>query len=414
VNYDTVWWNNQVTAYNSQSDVLYNAKIVWVDSGAWDSKILAARESGNAPDIVTYPISGVAQQAQYGTLSPLNGLISDMDTYLEDIDSNVLANITDSEGDIYGIPRYLEPSMLLYYRKDILEAAGWNNPPYTLAELEDCCADVKALLDQESSWKMRWTMQIASTNNDYGWVSWAIQAQMSGRISSLNENWTSADLTNYDDVANYWLELHSFEGVPEQALTSGGYKDDYAAIFEGKCAMQQSGSWIWGNLLSEDGYQDMIEKIGVSYWPTESGEIEDEVLCSLGGYSLSVDKGSDNQEAAADFIRFVLLSPESSSTLFDYFEAGNFCKISPRISVNNMISEVSSDASNQMRNLLVDVLLPNSMMEPTYPWEVSQYLGNAYVAVVSGGMTATQALAAAETEINSFIVNNNVSENRFN
>lgn len=411
--FDIAWWNSQFEQYNAQSEKYY-IKISWVDGSAWDSKILAARENNTAPDIVTYPISGVAQQAQYGTLAPLNDYIPELSEYLKDFDEKAAASITDLKGNVYGIPRLLEPSMLLFYRKDILSAAGWNEPPKTLAELEQCCTDVTNYLNNNSSLGINNTLQVGSTNNDYGWVSWAIQAQLTGKLTPLTEDWSAADVDGYEAVAEYWADLHDLDGVPAQGLTSGGYKDDYAAIFENKVAMQQCGTWIWGTLHSVEDYADLRDKIGVAPWPTETGKFEGEVLCSMGGWSLAIDRGAHCPEGAADFIKWCLLAPESAQRLFQYFEAGNFCKISPRKSVNELITAATGSNTSEMRELLVNVLLPNSMMEPTYPWEISQSLGNAYVSFVAGGQTAADAIAAARAEINGYINTNKVAENRFN
>ncbi len=410
--FDVAWWKEQVDTYNNSQDVNY-VKISWVDSGAWDTKINSAREGGTAPDIVTYPISGVAQQAQYGTLEPLNNYISNLDTLLLDFDDKVKANITSSEGLVYGIPRLLEPSMLMYYRKDILSAAGWDEAPKTLDELASCASDVTTYLQAHKELKLSKTMQVASNNEDYGWVSWAVQYQLSGHESSLNEDWTRANLEGYEKVCEYWADLHDMAGCAPQALTSGGYKDDYAAILEGKVAIQQCGSWIWGTLYSLDDYSSMIDKIGVAPWPTTTGTFENEILCSLGGWSLAIERGGTNKEGAADFIRWCLLDAESASRLYNYFEAAHFCKVSPRKSVNDLLSSETA-GTNAMRDLLVNVLLDNSMMEPTYPWEISQYIGNQYVAYVSDGKKASVAMKDAENEINGYILANEVSKKKFN
>ena len=54
------------------------------------------------------------------------------------------------------------------------------------------------------------------------------------------------------------------------------------------------------------------------------------------------------------------------------------------------------------------------MVEPTYPWEISQFLGNAYVAYVAGGVTSAEAIASAEANINGYIAANGVADNIFN
>ena len=411
--FDIEWWNHQFELYNAESDAYY-IKVSWVDSSAMDSKLLAARENGTAPDVVTYSIGGVAQKAQYGILTPLGDYIENLDAYMADFDEKIVENITALNGDIYGIPRFLEPSMLLYYRKDILADAGWPEPPKSMAELEQCCADVTAYLAAHSELKLSKTMQVASTNDDYGWVSWAVQEQVAGHVSALNADWTAADVSGFEKVAEYWADLHDFDGVAPQALTSGGYKDSYGAIFEGKVALQQCGSWIWGTLQSMEEYEGIRDKIGVAPWPTISGKTEGEVLCSVGGWSLAIDRGANCPEGAGDFIEWCLLSEASAQRLFENFEAYNYCRISPRHSVNDLILQASGGNNNDIQTLVIDVLLPHSVVEPTYPWEISQFLGNAYVAFVSGGKTAKEAIAAAEAEINAYIAQSGVTQNRFN
>ena len=411
--YDVNWSKLQVKSFNESQDK-YFAKITWVDSGAWDSKINAARESNSAPDVVMYSIGGVAQQAQYGTLQPINNYITNLSDYFEDFDPKVVANITTTSGDVYGIPKFIEPSMLMFYRKDILSAAGWDEAPRTLSDLDKCCTDVTNYLKEHKELKLSKTMQVASTNDDYGWVSWAVQYQLSGHESSLNADWTAADLTGYEKVAEYWADLHEMDGCAPQALTSGGYKDIFAAILEGKVAIQQCGSWIWGTMNSVDDYASMIDKIGVAPWPTETGTFEGEILCSLGGWSFAIDRGAHCPEGAAEFIRYCLLDLDGAERVFKYFEDGHFCKVSPRKSVNDLIVNATTTESNDMRDLLVNVLLDNSMMEPTYPWEISQFIGNQYVAFVSGGKTSLQAIKDAEAQINNYIKTNNIAERRFN
>jgi hypothetical protein len=71
-------------------------------------------------------------------------------------------------------------------------------------------------------------------------------------------------------------------------------------------------------------------------------------------------------------------------------------------------------AENELANLVINTLLPNAMVEPTYPWEISQFLGNAYVAYVAGGVTSAEAIAGAEANINGYIAANGVADNIFN
>ena len=403
--YDVVWWRNNVNKYNKLKDREYAVTLNWVDKGVWDERLAAARDNDNAPDLIGYPISGAAQQATEGLVAPLNDYV-DIAKLTQDLEPVVAENITAKDGKVYGVPKYLEPSALLFYNKDMLNDAGLEEPTgdMTIDQLIDYA---EKLTVKNGSRVNRYGLQVASAQDEYAWVSWALQYQVADH-ETLNEDWSAANIGGYDKVAQAWKKLHDSYGVAEQTLTDGGYSDDYAAIFSEHCAMQMCGSWIYGTLVNE--YPEMKDKIGFTTFPLLDDSVQD-VYATFGGWSLCIDAGSKYKEAAGDFIEWIYCGdPEM---LVDYFEAGEYCKISPRKSVNALLKQSDGGKNSEMFNLLND-MLPTSKCEPVYPWMVSLYLGQAYQRVVLNQQSIDAALSQAQGEINKYLSDNRLAGKNFN
>lgn len=403
--YDIAWWRTYVNEYNKLEDKEYAVDIQWVDGGVWDERMAAAQQNGTAPDLVVYPISGAAQKATDGLVAPLNDYV-DIEKLTQDLEPIVAENITDKNGNVYGVPKYLEPSALLFYNKEMLEEAGLEEPTsdMTIDELIDYAGK---LTKRTGNRVDRYGLQIASAQDEYGWVSWAMQYQVADH-ESLNADWSAADLTGYEKVAEAWEKLHNADGVAEQTLTDGGYSDDYAAIFSELCAMQMCGSWIYGTLVNE--YPDMKDKIGFTTFPLIDGAVND-VYATLGGWSLCIDAGSKLKEQAGEFIEWLYCG--DPQILADYFEAGDYCKISPRKSVNAILQESETGKQSEMFSLL-NSILSNCKCEPVYPWMVSLNIGQAYQRVVLGQQEPAAALSQAQSEINQYLSDNNLTGKNFN
>lgn len=111
----------------------------------WDSideKLTTSVASGAGPDIVQIGLSKLRTFADAGALLPLDGLLA---TYPglapENFADGVAGNATAVAGQIVSVP-WISDTRVLFYRKDILEAAGIANPPGTWDQLR---ADAKVL-----------------------------------------------------------------------------------------------------------------------------------------------------------------------------------------------------------------------------------------------------------------------------
>lgn len=101
--------------------------------------------AGEAPDIAIMHLDSIAGYARYGLLTPLDDLASDIGLNAEDFIPEVW-NAGEYEGSRYGIPLDVHP-LVLYYNVDLLEAAGYSEPPTTYDELLEISLAVQEATD---------------------------------------------------------------------------------------------------------------------------------------------------------------------------------------------------------------------------------------------------------------------------
>ncbi|WP_129136082.1 sugar ABC transporter substrate-binding protein [Luteimonas sp. YGD11-2] len=106
-------------------------------------KLLTAYAADALPDLCQLGNTWVPEFATLGALEPLNARVAasdviDPDDYFPGIwATNVI------DGQLLGVPWYVD-TRLLFYRRDILAAAGWDAPPRDWAQWAQAMADVRA------------------------------------------------------------------------------------------------------------------------------------------------------------------------------------------------------------------------------------------------------------------------------
>ena len=111
----------------------------------WDSvnqKLTTAVASGSGPDVVQIGLSSLRTFADAGALMNLNKKLSTYPNLAAGkFEKGVAGKATSIKGKIVSVP-WIADTRVLFYRSDLLKAAGINNPPKTWAEWR---ADAKIL-----------------------------------------------------------------------------------------------------------------------------------------------------------------------------------------------------------------------------------------------------------------------------
>ncbi len=390
------FWEDSIAAFNETNTDNIFIDLQYVPSDAYDSKLKAAQANGTAPQLVYVGHAGAIMDGSQGLLKPLNDYIDP--ALLEDLYPNIREMITTKDGKFYSIPMYVEPYSLLFYRKDLFEAAGLDpdQPPKTYDELLDYA---KRLTNNQT-----FGLGIAGSN-DAGWVNWAAMSSIG--LNLISEDWSKATVNN--DISKKYLELHkelySSKVVPEQAL---GEFWDIQPLAEGRLAMQFNGSWAISRLLVD--LKDVVdpENIGIALTPTFTGLKEGDKVGALGGWGLGIDGKAKNPEAVAKVISYLLL--ENTDRMAQFVSDGYYAKLPVRQSVNDLLTSKEDDKKvEEWYNLIVEKVIPYSDAEPVFPWDVSWAFVVAMDNVIVNGMSTEDALAQCEKDINDYIQNNNIA-----
>ncbi|MFB8146348.1 ABC transporter substrate-binding protein [Microbacterium sp. NPDC056003] len=366
--YQQAWFKEQVNEFNAQSDDVEVQYLV-VPADTWDQKLKAAQAAGKAPDVKT---------TNYGNIKPMqaNGQLADLTTLMDDeafadIAENIKPFVSVDEG-VYGYPLLVEPSTVLFYRADLLEAAGIDAPPTDWDELVD---DARKLTGDGV-----YGMNIAQTAPDLGWSSWGLQYNTAGDLP-LRGDWSTADATDpaYEELLGLYQTLYTEKLMPQEPTY--GYAD--CSFFgEGKVAMSACGSWALGQLSQNPDWANVWENTEVAPFPSHNG---DQTLptSTLGGWTLTVDSKSKSQEGAAEFVEWLLA--DDTDRLVDFFTATGFSKYPARLSVTEALAATEEASASPFLATITEQIVPYAKSEPAYPWDVSLAFATAIEKAMKGG-----------------------------
>lgn len=167
--------------------------------------------SGTAPDLINCSFTMMDSYISAGILEPLNAYTDSWDEW-----SNFTKEYVDmftKDGNVYGIPSSVAP-MLFGYNKELLQNAGFTEPPKTW---EEALEMAKAINDPDNQVSGYATLAAEWTEWFFQYYVW----QAGGDLTKENEDGT-AELTFTDpaviEAAKYYQQLKS-EGVLQSDLT---------------------------------------------------------------------------------------------------------------------------------------------------------------------------------------------------
>jgi len=385
------WWGDIAEKFNSsQSNIEVNLTIV--SSDAWEQKLKAAQATGEAPEAAFLNYNKVAFQAKQGLLMPMDDYVDpkvweDIYPYINDFIS--------VNGVHYVVPQYVEPSAILYYRKDMFRTAGLDpeKPPQTWDEL------IK--YGKKLTTDKVFGLSVAGFGDPLSWTSWAWQA-MVGHMP-INDDWSKATVVDdsYKNLAAFWKKLYDEKIVPKQPLAPYG---EITPIAQGRVAMQICGSWAIGRLKSDEFPDLKIDDIGIATVPTPDGDYK-KTTATMGGWALGIDGKAQHPQEVADFITYVLAG--DTAIMADYFKTSQYARYSCRKSVDDVINAIPEVQNDQWRKLISEKIIPYTIPEPIYAWDISLAYSSAIERIVLKNMDIEASLKQAENEINDYIAKNN-------
>lgn len=353
----------------------------------WE-KLAAGASGGTLPDLATTGLMWAPQYVDYGVyadLTPLsNGKINGED--IESVYSKGMLDAAEKEGRLYGIP-YDFDAYALYYRKDLLEDAGVENPPKNWNELVS--EGKKLTKDTNGDGKTDQYAYVVQAD----WPKWEPFLYGNGG-SILNEDNTEAvfnspegvealqfysDLVNKYGIAIYWSA--------DQGNYISGMKD-------GTIAMAMDGPYVMGSL--KESAPELDGSWGVAH-PIENNQFG----THIGGTYLSIFENSEHKEEAWQFIEF--LSREDNQIEL-YKTSGAAPAYLPAIQ-NEEINEPDPYFGNEKPLPVFKEVVEQGRPNPIVPeWQqIADILNNALEKAILEEATPKDALDEAAQKVNELL-----------
>ncbi|MCI5825824.1 MAG: sugar ABC transporter substrate-binding protein [Arcanobacterium sp.] len=389
------WYAQVVKDFNAAQDKIV-VKDQQIPADSWDQKLKAAQAAGNAPDVYTH--SGTLNDAvRLGQVAELKGLVSD----------EALAKINDGGkrvaqigGKWYAYPLLLEPQTVLFWNKDMFKAAGLDPEvaPKSWDELYRFCETLKPTLKDG-----QFCISTAEDADTFAWSTVGQQVGVSGH-KPVSEDWSKANATDpkYVQLLNFYKTLYDKGYIPKQPLN---LYVEASSFGQGKTAMMVSGSWAMSEIGSD--YADMVPKTGVAPFVTSTGN-PDEVTSTAGNFKWVVDAKSKNKEAAAKFVEWVLGG--DAKVLVPFFVKTQFTKAPVRDDVLEEVNKQPEAGKASWSKVVTTQIVPKTVAEPAYPWDISRAFGLAMEKAMMGQATPEAALQEAQGTIQGIIDRENLKD----
>lgn len=280
-------------AFNdSQDDITVTFEEIPNGANGGYTKLSAAIESGSGPDVVGIEYDRLPGFAASEQLAPLDDLVpADV---LDEYDPQVRDLVTFADS-AYALP-YDAPPMVVWYRQDVLDAAGVDVPT-TWDEFEDAARAVKAANPDA------YLTSFFTNEPQLAPMSWQAGARWFG---VEDDSWkVGIDGDRSQEVADYWQRLID-EGLVKKQL---GFSDEWTAdLNSGVVNAWVGGSWSASALKTRteaSGQAGLWVAAPVPSWGDEpTGALS-------GGTSFAIPENSDNAAAAAVFLQWLVTSPDA-------------------------------------------------------------------------------------------------------
>jgi multiple sugar transport system substrate-binding protein len=288
---------------NGMQDIVnaYMAKnpnvTIEVQVTSWDeywTKLDAAAESNQLPDIFWMHTNQILKYANYGKLADVTDLYNDEDPdyYSKHYSDISLDNARGSDGRMYGVPKDKD-TICLVYNKVIFDEAGVSYPDETWT-WDDLCQASAQIYDKTGKYGY-----MAYADEQLGY--WNFVYQAGGYI--LNEDKTKAGFTDpaTKKAMEFYVNLQKEPWCPDQnyfAETNPG-----TAFASGQGAMYLEGNW---NLMSMmENNKDIEGQWDVAVLPKCPDPAKGDGRATISnGLCYATGAKGKNLEYALDFLKF--------------------------------------------------------------------------------------------------------------
>ncbi|WP_454852033.1 extracellular solute-binding protein [Promicromonospora soli] len=363
---------------------------------------LMNRSPSTAPDVMYEDTFMIKSDVEAGYLAPLDDYLAEWDEWDQFVDGAKEAGAGD-DGKTYGVSMGTD-TRGLWFNKDVLATAGLPEDwaPKSWDELLEAARAIK----ESDPDVVPFNIYSGKPQGEAA-VMQGFEMLLYGTGDTLYEDgkWVLGSQGFVDALG--FIETVFSEGLaptPQQALdTNIGNTVQAEWLPEGKVGIALDGSWVAGNWL-ESGvapWPEWSEQMGTAAMPTQDGADPGAVSMS-GGWTLAMGAGSQNPDAAFDFIAMAL--DRENSLWFDVAAS----QIAVRTDVAEDPEYTKTNPTTEFFTDLVDV----THFRPAtsdYP-KVSNEIMVAMEAVMTGQQTPEEAAAAYDEAVTGIVGDENTTQ----
>ena len=341
-------------------------------------KLLTAYVGDATPDICQLGNTWIPEFTALNALAPLDSLVSasravDRSDYFEGIwQTNVV------DGRTYGIPWYVD-TRLLFYRKDLLQEAGYDRMPESWDEWLEAMRALKADAGDERYVILmpvnEWQHPVL-----FGLQKGAPLLREEGRYADFSE-------PRFREAFEFYVEL--FENGYAPASSNTQIANVHQEFARGYFSMYPTGPWQIGE------FQRRMPEELEGKWMTAPMPGPDSAGVSLaGGASMVIFEASEKKEAAWKFIEY-MSRPEQQVT---------FYRVTGNLPPRRTAWQDSLLAGNQYAAAFYDQLQRVAPLPRVPEWErIADKVWVYAEAAIQGRMSTGAALAALDREVDQIL-----------
>ncbi|MDP8939738.1 MAG: ABC transporter substrate-binding protein [Actinomycetota bacterium] len=355
------------------------------DTGEYFNQLRTELQAGASPiDVIGGDVIWPAALAANGWILPLSDRFTQQmrDRFVDAAIQSVTYN-----GDIWGMPFFTDAG-LMYYRSDLLEEAGFSNPPETWDELKDMALETKEKTGTENGFVFQGAEYEGGVVDglEYIWTH-------GGEVLQTKEQ-QDVVANNPDAIAGLRTERSMIEdGVAPVAVTIYKEPETHAIFLNGDAVFCRNWPYMYGLAGDPAASQITTDQLGIAPMPHAPGQ---QTASGLGGWNLYLNAASeDKADAAWEFMTFAA-SPEIAR--FRAIEAGFLPPLQALYEEQSIIEKVPVASFARQA-------LDNARPRPVSPFysDLSIVMAAQFSRSLQGNAVPEQAAQALQTEMQNII-----------
>ena len=358
------------------------------------------RAGSASVDVIAGDVIWGAEFAQNGWIEDLSGrMYSDYEPQVPDAFLDAPLSTVSYQNSLWGVPWFTDVGVL-YYRRDLLEDAGLGDAPSTWDGLKDIANQVMEQNGTQYGFVFQGGEYEGGVVNGLEYIWNAGGSVLEGNISTsapgtpvdLSSNFVSID--NPAAIQGLNTERSTIsDNISPQEVTEFTETDSNEAFMAGNAVFQRGWPYMYATFGTDDS-QINQDQAGVAPLPTQE-EGQQSWSC-LGGWNMYMNAGSQNKDAAWEFIQF-MTAPEQQE-----FRAteGSFLP-----TLNSLYEDQEVLSQAPVIELARDIVRGDARSRPVTPYysDISSRLAGGFHSALTGETDPEQVVQNLSEEMQNII-----------